>query len=388
MPAISLCLVFVLSFVSRKSLISANNFAPCDAVCGVSKKRIVGRPHQLPRDTLQVERGTKFYRGLLYRKWRTHAVRFARAIGINDTFRCVEHMVDDAPPSITQNTAVWEYLWRPDRHLSAFGKSVLNFERKEDTEEVKPRNLFNVECTVYTVQGLYEYDIEKQENRTAKNVRWIMRIPIPIWSARRGALVVMVNNETRNFENIALKSRTNDTCVKTSSCEQWTTLLFGRMRNTHSMFSNLKHEEIPGVSRAIHQLQEKQEAVQSVEEDVSWSNLAILFLPLLMSIPPISLLESVSTGAVIAYVIATDVLAVCPCLIKGIELLISSRRNYMTDAQGQLHLTGKSSGLFERWYVRCASIRPNKFGLASGLMGAAIWFMCATTFTEFLFWRA
>ena len=81
-----------------------------------------------------------------------------------------------------------------------------------------------------------------------------------------------------------------------------------------------------------------------MDEDLSASNLAILCMPLVMSIPPISVYD-VPDSAVLWYVLATDVLAVVPLLIKSIELIVLDKMNKESD-------WFRSDNLVERITVR------------------------------------
>ncbi len=98
-------------------------------------------------------------------------------------------------------------------------------------------------------------------------------------------------------------------------------------------------------------LRDRASHLEEVANDLLPSNLAILNLPLLMAIPPISLLEQVSGVATAWYVFAIDILATLPLLIKGIELVIEYSkarvRMYST-----LSITGKKYGVYERWYTQ------------------------------------
>ena len=359
-------------------------FPPCDTVCGVKTESIVAPPRQLPHHALQLNGTNNFCGPSPYRRWKNLGAKLMRSLGSKDRYRCVQYIAGDPPKHVTRNTTVWEYLWQPYRYLSAYGKSVLNGDYEMKAQKVDPVDIINAVCIVDSDRGVFDLQPNVSMNASITNLTWIIRLPMQ----KRGSLFSLVNAKTRQVENVTMKSKTNDTCANTTSCKQWKTFLFSKRRSKYSMFADFELAQVPGVQRALQVLKQKQETVESVEEDVTISNLAILCLPLIMSIPPISLLESVSTGAVIAYVVATDVLAVCPCLIKGIELLVSSRGNSASEAYAQLTLLGKKSGAFERWYVRCESIRPQKLTLAIGLMGIAVWFMFASTLTEFLFWRA
>ena len=58
------------------------------------------------------------------------------------------------------------------------------------------------------------------------------------------------------------------------------------------------------------------------------STLAILFLPLILSLIPISCFSYVSTTYMLGYTLLTDVITTTPLAIKGIELLYIQRRRF------------------------------------------------------------
>ncbi len=64
-----------------------------------------------------------------------------------------------------------------------------------------------------------------------------------------------------------------------------------------SMLVNWTAEKVPGMKMILNELSKGQDYYESVDNDLSTSNFASLCLPLIMSIPPISLLRSVSNPA-------------------------------------------------------------------------------------------
>ena len=89
----------------------------------------------------------------------------------------------------------------------------------------------------------------------------------------------------------------------------------GRTKH-YSIFAKWNFQQIPGVDSMMDKFRHENSHWNNVLEELSPSNIAILSLPLLMAIPPISLL------ATAWYVFATDILAALPLLIKGTELRI------------------------------------------------------------------
>ena len=143
---------------------------------------------------------------------------------------------------------------------------------------------------------------------------------------------------------------------------------------------------MPGMNQVLNKMREAVTHIENVDNDLSTSNLAILSLPLLMAIPPISLLQDVSGKLTAWYAFATDFLAALPLLIKGVELIIA-----YDEAQPKLYATlstmGKHYGFLESWLISC---RPGagRFGwLGNLLLCVSSWFILASTYFELIFWR-
>ncbi len=87
------------------------------------------------------------------------------------------------------------------------------------------------------------------------------------------------------------------------------------------------------------------------------------------------------------YVFATDILAALPLLIKSIELVIvypmTTVKMYST-----LSMTGEKYSVYERWYTQCYP--PVGLSQKAGtiIISVALWFMMASLYAEFAFWRA
>ncbi len=142
----------------------------------------------------------------------------------------------------------------------------------------------------------------------------------------------------------------------------------------------------PDVRRLYDRFAEGAKQLENFENDLSPSNFAILILPVLVSIPPISAVHSASDAATIWYAFATDILAALPLLIKGIEVMVSSRPG-TPEMVSWLGMMGSRYGLFEAWYGHCfaKSKRVNYAGYI--LLCSSVWFIFASCYAEFLFWR-
>lgn len=81
--------------------------------------------------------------------------------------------------------------------------------------------------------------------------------------------------------------------------------------------------------------------IQQVEDAMTPSNVAILFLPLGLTLLPAAAITPVSTFGAAVYTIMSDVLAAVPLAIKGVELILIGSRCYRTVV---VRLTGAING--------------------------------------------
>ena len=154
----------------------------------------------------------------------------------------------------------------------------------------------------------------------------------------------------------------------------------------YSIFARFNFDEFPAAKEFLKKLKKGVDDVENVRNDLSPSNLAILCLPLVMAVPPLSLLGPASDAIIAWYAFATDILAAIPLMIKGIEMVLlykkASPRMVST-----LGLVGEKFQIFEMWDIQC---RPPEGRVAQDgvtIVAVAFWFMVASTYVEFLFWR-
>ena len=154
----------------------------------------------------------------------------------------------------------------------------------------------------------------------------------------------------------------------------------------YSIFAKWNFEQIPGIQGMLGKFHENENHLDNVANELSPSNIAILSLPLLLAIPPISLFEEVSTKTTVLYMLATDILAACPMLIKGIELVIVYPRAKVK-MYSTLGMSGEKFGVFEGWYTECNAQVGVTQTVGAILMSVALWSMMASSYSEFAFWR-
>lgn len=91
-----------------------------------------------------------------------------------------------------------------------------------------------------------------------------------------------------------------------------------------------------------------------VEESNSFSILALILMPAVLSIFPLAVFQEASLPAALVYAICTDVLSILPLATKGVELLIyGSRKHYshVTDISGVSHTPTMS--YLATWVTEC-----------------------------------
>lgn len=144
---------------------------------------------------------------------------------------------------------------------------------------------------------------------------------------------------------------------------------------------------MPGVQKIIPKLEEGINDLQNLAPDFSDANIANFFLPLALSIPPISLIETVSDMATISYVIATDIIAPFPLLLKGIMLVhtVLNRKGNFVRGVG---ISGRNYVLLRLWKIRGTFTGILKLRMGVAFIVVSLWFMAASVYTEYLCWRA
>ncbi len=161
----------------------------------------------------------------------------------------------------------------------------------------------------------------------------------------------------------------------------------GNTTKHYSIFAKWNFQQIPGIDGMMVKLRGSVSHLENVLDELSYSNIAILSLPLLMAIPPISLFDNFSNMATAWYVFATDILATLPLLIKGIELVIVYPRTKV-NMYSTLSMIGKRYGVYERWFTQCYPPIGRTHTIGTIIILIAFWFMIASSYCEFAFWRA
>ncbi|CAN8067326.1 unnamed protein product [Agarophyton chilense] len=135
------------------------------------------------------------------------------------------------------------------------------------------------------------------------------------------------------------------------------TTLFSRWgaRSPLASHTSMQMEQNPAVNEALRLNGLR---IEQADDSLVPSNVAILALPLAMTIVPGTFLGDRSTFAIFVYILFTDVVSVLPFLIKGIELIqASSLEESETVA---FHLGNGTFGEIEVWSASC--VGKSQFG--------------------------
>lgn len=91
--------------------------------------------------------------------------------------------------------------------------------------------------------------------------------------------------------------------------------------------------------------------IDQASDSITLSNIAILALPMVMTLVPLAFIADVTALGMLLYVVLTDVLSTIPFLVKGIELILwSSPSNEIVVS---FHAGDDSLRLVEVWAVQC-----------------------------------
>jgi len=184
---------------------------------------------------------------------------------------------------------------------------------------------------------------------------------------------------------VKAKSNTGDSCSPGYSCDAYEKLIYSRKSYKFSLFANFT--EIPGRLKLTSLVEKDGEEVENIASDFSYFNIAICFVPMLLSIPPISCLDNMPDIVTICWVIITDISSAIPLLLKGIELIDKVKKRPIITESAGIGARGGNLEILEYWNFTCRlnGVLQIKNGVAIILI--ALWVMIASSFIEFLCWR-
>ncbi len=378
----------------------ANSYAipaNCSRVCGVSENlgpKDLGLLRRFHNVTSSIG-NTADCNTEQYPQWTNSTREFMSYIGLNETkFGCTRWKYTDRPPDS-------DHLLTPVVDMLSFN-TLENFVFRDIVKVENPGGI-DGSCRLKMGRGLLH-----RVSGGNITTHWLFSSVISRGEppVALGSTFFIAETETRRVFLLHVPRNDSDVCVgnscpsssvfwlpasvfNTSVTYNYVTDRMGEVYRTErlmSLFVNWKVEEVPGMKRLLAELSEGVALMQNIDSDLSPSNLAILCLPLIMSIPPISLLGSVSNRATMWYAFATDFLAALPLLIKGIELIVSYYKATPT-MLSSLSIMGEHYGIVERWFVECHP-PPGRAGwVGVVLVSVSSWFILASNYAEFLFWR-
>lgn len=104
-------------------------------------------------------------------------------------------------------------------------------------------------------------------------------------------------------------------------------------------------------------LDEGQHFLQQVEDATTGSNIAILALPMVLSVIPFGLVTDITQKRMLVYALLSDIVTALPMFIKGVELVeISGRRFTSTVTRiGDMNVAENMTVVSEIWGASCGS---------------------------------
>lgn len=89
---------------------------------------------------------------------------------------------------------------------------------------------------------------------------------------------------------------------------------------------------------------------EQASDDATRSNIAILCLPLVISFPLVSVLDSISNIVTLWYIVATDIVSAIPVLIKGFDLM-SSKMDIQSSVVKTFEFHASNYAFFEMYNI-------------------------------------
>lgn len=132
---------------------------------------------------------------------------------------------------------------------------------------------------------------------------------------------------------------------------------------------NMLVDASPAVVRAI---EKGDRDVDQATDALTPSNTAILALPMIMNVVPISLITEVNALGIFIYVLVTDMLTVVPFIIKGFELIAMGNRRQIVEETWFAGRTTDDFVVLELWAAECRIVRVHRIGVIFVSIGFAV----------------
>lgn len=168
-----------------------------------------------------------------------------------------------------------------------------------------------------------------------------------------------------------------------------TIIVTGRGDVNPSFFGRQLAQDNPAV---IASLERGEFFILQAADSLTLSSIAILMLPLLLNLIPVSFIADVKRGTMFVYILLSDVLTCLPLLVKGAELIsISSlrHRNIVTRVSSTVNGSVSESAAAELFGAECRAKREF-WGIGVAFVTIAVGFMVGGIVAEFvarIYWR-
>lgn len=132
---------------------------------------------------------------------------------------------------------------------------------------------------------------------------------------------------------------------------------------------NMVVDSTPALVRA---LEKGDTDVNQATDALTPSNIAILALPMVLNIVPISFITDVGNFGILIYTLVTDMLTVVPFIIKGFELIAMGNRRQIVE---ETWFAGRKTDVFvvlETWAAECRIIRVHGKGVIFVIVGFVV----------------
>ncbi len=379
-----------------------SQFVPpkCSKVCGISAKEanytLPVHENERHSSLRAIDTGGNCAHNTDIAAWNASSRGFLSSIGMSDSlYECPRLSAVQRRPNDTEIPAsLREYLYNPLLNISGPNYKLSKQKIVLPTENnIHPVALDSVPatCNIRVDRGVLR--------RTSSGQITISWIVARKYSGLAGWIFGLLDESTSRFRAVRVPTDLNDSC-RGNSCHRYSAFWFVsnattrsrenkfgvKHENKFSMFTDWQHVQVPGMTFVVEKLKEGVSKLDSVDNDLSASNLAILCLPILMAIPPISLLTEVSNTATVWYMFATDVLAILPLFIKGMEL-IKTYSDARVNLYSTLSMIGREYGLFERWDIRCIPRDFKTDTIGKVIVLSCAWFMSISVYSEVVFWQ-
>ncbi len=310
-----------------------------------------------------------------------------------DSFLIHSWIVDvlTSPPSTQGNTSSQKIC---DFSQNAWSLSAIRFR----STQAKLRLLASPEpdaCTESRADDLLKLDIDlysgKKRNIIANALYRESYVELPFRSDYAGSCTIYAGTFVRagqGLYTVSQFSKNLQFLAQIPPASRFFLRFNFSPRKLYSLFMNItNHEDVPGYKSALGEASGLSSVPESTVQELSPSNTAILFLPVILSFIPVSLVsDEVSRTRVILFAIVTDFITNIPVIIKGGELLYISYLNLSAKRSATLMTRDSAIQMVEIWITKCSrNVHSRWNGVI--FVSVGIWSCLVGFMTEYIAWR-